>query len=84
MPESADQHGRRAVGWAGQATEMSRHRWLATEPGSGRTWTTPSVPLMGDVEDYEVGLGDLAGAGLIVPDGMGAGGRTVAPDWPPV
>lgn len=45
-----------------------------------------SVPLMGDVEDYEVGLDDRAGVGtgLIVPDGMGAGGRTVAPGWPPV
>ena len=39
---------------------------------------------MGDFEDYEVGLDDRAGAGLIVPDGMGAGGRTVAPGWPPV
>jgi hypothetical protein len=40
--------------------------------------------MTGDVEDYEGGLGDGAEAGLIVPDGMGEGGPTVARDWPPV
>jgi hypothetical protein len=41
---------------------------------------------MGDVGFYEVDLDDWAGAGrgLIVPDGMGAGGPTVEPGWPPV
>jgi len=42
----------------------------------------------GRSEDYEVGLDDCAGfgagAGLIVTDGIGAGGPTVEPGWPPV
>ena len=38
----------------------------------------------GRLQAYEVCFEDWAEEGRIVPDGMGAGGRTVAPGWPPV